>query len=73
MTSIYLLESTPKNEIKTSSSFPLFYGHRTDNCRDSHYALSEEEEGGTVSSYLYRGTVVTGIATSAHPSLLMHQ
>jgi hypothetical protein len=24
--------------------FPIFYGHCTDNSRDSHYALSEEEE-----------------------------
>jgi hypothetical protein len=53
---------------------PFFYGHRMDNSHNSHYALSEEEEGGggTVSSYLYRGTVATGIVTSAHLPLLMH-
>jgi hypothetical protein len=43
-----------------------------DNSRDLHCALTEEEEESTVSSYLYRGTVATGIVTSARPSLLMH-
>jgi hypothetical protein len=35
------------------------------NSRNSHCALSEEEEGGTMSNYLYRGTVAMGIVTSA--------
>jgi hypothetical protein len=43
-----------------------------DNSRDSHYALSKEEDGGTMSSYLYRDTVVMGNVTSARSSLLMH-
>jgi hypothetical protein len=51
--------------------FPIFYDHRMNNNRNSHCALSEEE-GGIVSSYLYRGTVAAGIVRSACPSLLMH-
>jgi hypothetical protein len=43
-----------------------------DNRRDSHFALSEKEDGGTVSSYLYRDTVAMSIVMSACPSLLMH-
>jgi hypothetical protein len=68
---IYLLESIPKNEIKTSPLFPIFYSYHMDNSRDSHCVRSEEEEGGSVSSYLYRGTVVMGIVTLARSSLLM--
>jgi hypothetical protein len=53
--------------------FPIFYGHHTDNSRDSHCDLSDEEDGGyTVSRYLYRDIVATSIVTSALPSLLMH-
>jgi hypothetical protein len=43
-----------------------------DKSHDSHCALSEEEEGGIVSSYLYRGIIVMSIVTSAQLSLLMH-
>jgi hypothetical protein len=72
MTWIYLLESIPKNKIKTSPLFfPIFYGYRTDNSHDSHCALAEEEEGGSVSSCLYRDTVAMGTVTSARPLLLM--
>jgi hypothetical protein len=71
---IYVLESIPrKMKSKHPPLFPIYYGHRTDNSRDSHCALSEEEEGGTVSSYLYKGTVATGIVTSVRLSLLMHK
>jgi hypothetical protein len=66
-------------KLKPHPSFFKFFVHRTDNNRDLHYvlsdlhyALSEEEEGGIVSNYLYRDTVATGIVMSAHPSLLMH-
>jgi hypothetical protein len=51
--------------------FPIFYGHRTDNSHDSHCALSKEEEGGSMSSYLYIGTIVTSIVTLACSSLLI--
>jgi hypothetical protein len=47
MTWIYLLELIPKKmKSKPPRPFPIFYGHYTDNSRDSHCALSEEEEGG---------------------------
>jgi hypothetical protein len=42
-----------------------------DNSCDSHCALSEEE-GGTMSIYLYRGTVVMYIVMSTCLSHLMH-
>jgi hypothetical protein len=57
---------------KSPLIFPIFYGHRTDNSHDSHCALSEEEEGGIVSSYLYIHRVVMGIVISACSSLLMN-
>jgi hypothetical protein len=31
-----------------------------------------KKKRGIVSSYLYRGTIATGLVTSSHPSLLMH-
>jgi hypothetical protein len=40
------------------------------NSRDSHYALSEEEEVGIVSSSLYTSTVAMGIVTSPCSLLL---
>jgi hypothetical protein len=50
-----------------------------DNRRDSHYALSEEEEGGTMFSYLYRGIsgderadATMPIATNQRPLLLIN-
>jgi hypothetical protein len=54
--------------------FSNFYGYHTDNSRDS-LALcpSEEEEWGTMSSYLYRGIVAMGIVTLVCLSLLMHK
>jgi hypothetical protein len=66
---IYLLESIPKKmKSKHLPLFPIFYGHRMDNSHDSHYTLSKEEEEGTMSSYLYRGRLVTCIVTSARLS-----
>jgi hypothetical protein len=46
MTWIYLLESIPKKmKIKPPPPFPIFYDHHIDNSHDSHYDLSEEEDG----------------------------
>jgi hypothetical protein len=71
MARIYLLESISK-KIK-SKPLPLFSNFLatvwTNSC-DSHCALSEEEEVGTMSISLYTGTVTTGIVTSPCPLLL---
>jgi hypothetical protein len=40
------------------------------NSRDSHHVMSEEEEVSIVYSFLYTGTVATGIVTSPCPLLL---
>jgi hypothetical protein len=68
---IYLLDSIPKKMKSKPPPLFQFFGHR-DNNHDSHCALSEEEEGGIMFSYLYRGTIATGIVMSACSSLLMH-
>jgi hypothetical protein len=73
MTWIYLLESiTKKMTSKPPPSFSNFLCYRMDNSRDSHCSLSKEEEGGTMSNYLYRGTLAISIVMSACLSLLMH-
>jgi hypothetical protein len=69
---IYLLELIPqKMKSKHPPLFPNFYGHHTDNSHDSHWALSEDEEGGNMSNYLFRGIVAMGVVMSARSSLLM--